>query len=131
MSAQPATAFVLGLAENGYGIVRSLARKRVPVLGAYRDGSEFGRLSRHVQARVLSPSVRDEGQICEQLIEWRRGINGVAVLFATSDDFAVLFARRKDILARHFLFHWIDPTVLDQIVNKFEGSQACQRLGIC
>ena len=47
------TAFVLELGRNGYGILRGLARKRVPVVGFYTRPESFGRFSRHCDARQV------------------------------------------------------------------------------
>lgn len=116
-------AFVLGLSENGYGVVRSLARAGVRVLGFYTDADEYGRLSKHCEAQRL-PSAAPE--VCRHLIAQRERLGDAPVLFPTSDRAALLLARYREALAPHFRFHWLGADVLDSIVDKAKMSLVCR-----
>lgn len=123
---QPQT-LVLGLAENGYGIVRSLARAGVSVAGIYSEQDEFGRLSRFCQSFRLPPPWRDYKNFVLRLKEWARQGSGKPVLFPTDDQCALLLANYGEELAEHFLFHWVRPEIISRMIDKAHLSQLCQR----
>jgi D-aspartate ligase len=122
-------AFVLGLGENGYALVRSLAAAGVPVLGFYREPGESGRWSRLCPSRRIAPGLDDEA-VCRFLIEQTSRLAGTPVLFPTSDEYALLLAAHMRALSRHFLFHWNEPGLLDTIVDKARMARACEGAGI-
>ncbi len=123
-------AFVLGLQENGYGIVRSLAREGVPIVGVYSNANEFGRLSKHCESYYLAPSVERQERFCAMLIEHRAKFDARPVLFPTSDEYAFLLARNMEKLSQHFLFHWVAPDRLSRIIDKSEISEICHGTGV-
>jgi predicted ATP-grasp superfamily ATP-dependent carboligase len=122
-------AFVLGLGENGYGVLRSLARAGVEVTGFYSEAKECGRFSRHVRARLLSPSLEDE-RICDVLIDHARRSRCQPVLVPTSDRFAFLLAQHQARLHEHFLYHWVAPDTLAAAADKDRVALLCQRAGV-
>jgi hypothetical protein len=77
-------AFILGLGVNGYGVVRSLARAGVGMVGFHSAPEELGRFSRYCESHYLAPSLNDD-EICEALIERGRHADGKPVLFPTTD----------------------------------------------
>jgi predicted ATP-grasp superfamily ATP-dependent carboligase len=122
-------AFILGLEENGYGTLRSLAVKKVPCLGIYNDPLHSGRFSRHCKAVYLDPSLA-EPELCQTLIRWSRNLDHKPVLFATTDRFALLLARQREVLSPHFAFHWVCAESLSRIIDKARMSQLCLEAGI-
>jgi predicted ATP-grasp superfamily ATP-dependent carboligase len=123
------SAFILGLAENGYGILRGLAREGVRAAGCHSEAGEFGRYSRYCET-LRVPSVLDEEQFCRALIEWRGDAGGRPVLFPTSDRYASLLARNAERLAAHFRFHWVHADNMERIVDKAGMSAACHDAGV-
>jgi D-aspartate ligase len=122
-------AFVLGLGENGYGILRALARHGIGVFGFYSEAKEFGRFSRYVQAQRLAPESSDE-EICATLIERGRGMAEKPVLLPTSDRYAFLLSRFRESLAAHFRFYPIEEQVLERIADKAEVGRVCAAAGV-
>src|SRR5258708_1303774 len=122
-------AFILGLEENGYGTLRSLADAKVPIVGIYDSPVQSGRFSKYCEALYLDPSLT-EARVCQTLIDWRMKLVDNPVLFATSDRFALLLARQREKLSPHFAFHWVQPEVLSRIIDKARMSQLCQEAGI-
>lgn len=129
MQPKPA-ALVLGLRENGYGIVRSLVRQGVPVVGTYANREDFGRFSRHCQAYRFVPLEQESESARQLLMEWNPGFGGRAVLFPSSDYYANLVVQQREILAQRFLFHWIAEDTFSRIIDKAHMSQACQEAGV-
>jgi len=122
-------AFVLGLSENGYGIVRSLARAGIRVFAFHSEADEYGRLSRLCEAYRLPPRA-DDAALVRILVARRARLATAPVLFATSDRYALLLARQATELAPHFRFHWVSARMLEAIVDKATIGAACARAGV-
>ena len=122
-------AFVLGLGPNGYGLVRSLTREGVPVVGFSYSKEHFGRFSRLIQAHYLDRTLPAE-RLANILIECRSGFKSKPVLLAASDEFAFLLAQCREQLARHFAFHWLSGENAFKVFDKSEMSRLCELAGI-
>lgn len=122
-------AFVLGLNENGYGVVRSLARAGIRVLGFHGEPEEYGRLTRLCEAHRLPPRP-DDAALVRALVVQRARFAAAPVLFPTSDRYALLLARQAIELAPHFRFHWVGAQALEAIVDKAKMSLACAQAGV-
>ncbi len=124
-------ALVLGLGANGYGIVRSLAREGVRVVGLYSRDDEFGRLSRHCDSRRVGAEALSDGEaFCETLAGQARALGGRPVVFATDDRHALLLSRYHTALAPHVRYHPVPAGTMSALVNKAEMSHRCAALGI-
>ena len=123
------SALVLGLGENGYGILRGLAREGIRAAGFFSQPGEFGRHSRYCETHYLPPSLDDE-QVCRALMEARGESGGRPVLFPTSDRYASLLARNGKQLSGHFNFHWVDAESMRCVVDKARMSTACREAGV-
>jgi D-aspartate ligase len=121
--------FILGLEENGYGTVRSLATQKIPLVGIYDSPLQSGRFSRYCKPLFLDPQLSD-AEMCQKLLDWRIDFVDKPVLFATSDRFALLLARQHETLSQHFAFHWVQAESLSPIIDKARMSQLCQQAGI-
>ena len=129
MSIGKPVAFILGLSENGYGVLRSLAREGICAGGFYTKPQEFGRFSKYCETHHLPPSLDDE-QICQVLIERGRRVGGKPVLFPTSDFHALILARHREELSKYFQFHWLGAETLSRIVDKARMSRICREAGV-
>jgi D-aspartate ligase len=123
-------AFVLGLRANGYGIVRALGREGVNVIGIYKMGEEAGRFSKYCRTFELPPDMQSDEKICEALIKWRAAFDEKPVLFISSDKYASLLAKYKDVLSPHFEFHWVSWSELETVVDKSKIGRVCQEANV-
>jgi predicted ATP-grasp superfamily ATP-dependent carboligase len=117
------------LGVNGYGILRSLARAGVGVVGFHTEADELGRFSKYCESHYLPPSLNEE-QICQALIERGRRTGDKPVLFPTSDYHTFVLAKHRDELSRHFRYHWVDAESLWRIVDKAQMSRVCRLAGV-
>jgi D-aspartate ligase len=122
-------AFILGLGENGYGILRSLTREGVRAVGFHTAAQEFGRYSKYCETHFLPPSLNDD-QISRVLIERARRLGAKPVLFATSDYHASVLAKHREELSPYFHFHWVGMDDLRRSVDKARISRVCQEAGV-
>lgn len=123
------TAFVLGLGENGYAILRQLAAAKIPVVGCYDDPLQVGRFSSYCKPRYLDLSAPDS-QLCQTLIDLRMTLADKPVLFVTADEYALLLAKHREILSPHFAYHWLQEDSVSRVIDKARMSQVCQAAGI-
>jgi D-aspartate ligase len=123
-------AFVLGLDQIGYAIVRSLTRAGVPHVGIPMRLRDFGQFSRYCKALRRDPLLMQEERLCQKLIEWRSGFDANPVLFAGGDKSAVVLAKYRDKLSKYFQFHWVTSALLSRMVDKAQMSRVCQEAGV-
>jgi predicted ATP-grasp superfamily ATP-dependent carboligase len=120
-------AVVLGLSLNGIGVVRSLARKGIPIIGVCETPDEFGRHSRYCD-RVCALSSQS-GDAVERLQGLAQSDEAGTVLFPTSDDFVELVAkvaeRSPDIVSA------VSPkSPLDAILDKLAFAEMVDEIGL-
>lgn len=110
-------AVVLGLGITGLGVVRSLARHRVPVIGldtTPRRAGAYTRLCRKVLVNSQRPgAVWDAllGLGCDRESER-------PVLFLTRDTDVLEASARREALAARFRFLLPDPAAVDILMDK-------------
>jgi D-aspartate ligase len=120
-------AVVMGLDVAGYGIVRSLGRKDVPIVGLWRKANECARFSRYCTAIKVEP---DEDSA------WLKAVTGVVarydrpVLLPSNDRYTDLLARHQDVLRSKARFHWVPPESLDVVLDKTRIAEVVRGAGL-
>ena len=130
MSGSGPPAFILGLDENGYGILRSLARMGVPSFGFYNTPKSFGRFSRLCKAFQLGYPAAAVEEICRALVEKRKGFAERPVIFPTSDAFVNLIQSHRALFGEHFRYHWVSSEQHRRILDKGLMGEACEAAGV-
>jgi predicted ATP-grasp superfamily ATP-dependent carboligase len=117
----------MGLDVSGYGVVRSLTRQGVPVVGLWRRSDECGRFSRYCTAVRVLPD--DDAA-------WIDTITSLAarydrpVLFPSNDRYADLLARYRDTLAPRTRFHWVAADDIEAVIDKSRIGEVAERIGL-
>src|SRR5208337_4773946 len=95
-------AVVVGGDYQGLGIVRSLGRRRIPVCGI-DDERSIARFSRYTTHSVTVPSLREERQAIEAILDvgHRLGLRGW-VLYPTRDETVAAIAHHRAVLSEAF-----------------------------
>jgi len=120
-------AVVMGLDVSGYGIVRSLAREDVPIVGLWRGDDECGRFSRYCATLQVAPDQDDR---------WISVLLALAtrfdrpVLFPSNDRYAELLARYRATLEPVTRFHWVDESLIETVLDKARIGAVCERAGV-
>jgi predicted ATP-grasp superfamily ATP-dependent carboligase len=110
-------AFVLGLGINGLGVVRSLGRVSVHVVGFYSFDEEIGRFSRYCQAVHLAPDITPD-KMLKVILEVSDHFKAPPVLYATTDAYAQWINDYQHQLCKRFLFHSVEKSLFAQINTK-------------
>lgn len=125
----PIPAIVLGLGTNGLGVVRSLGRRNIPVVGVYARPEEAGRFSRYCRAERFPSLERDEKGYLERLLRLGEEL-GKGALFPTSDEALQLVSHNRAVLAKSFRFTMPDEQTLDMIISKSGTQDLAERSGV-
>ncbi len=101
-SKKPTGAIVVGGDYQGLGIVRSLGRRQVPVC-VIDDEHSIARFSRYATHTVAVPSLRQEAQTIDAIVETGRrlGLEGW-VLYPTRDETVAALAHNRSLLSGMF-----------------------------
>ena len=122
-------AIVFGLFETGLGVIRSLGKKGVNILGIDFK-NDIGCYSRYVKAIICPHPIEQEKQFIEWIHLTFSGIKGRIPVFFTSDSFLISFSKNREIFSRYFLFNLVDHLLLEQISDKYSQFQLASIAGI-
>ena len=111
-------ALVTGADYRGLGIVRSLGRRGIPVWVLKQDEHLVGSVSRYA-CRSLRYPLEDDRKQLDFLLDLavREGLKGW-VLFPTTDESVVMFARHHKSLAEHYRLTTPPWDVLRRVFDK-------------
>ena len=123
-------AVVLGLGVNGLGVVRTLAKKGIPVFAAYEHPREIGRYSRHCEAVSFPEAQTDPEGFLRELSALGARLGDRPVLFPTTDVQIALVSRERETLSKLFRIQLPDCDVLDLLMDKAMVVNAARRYGI-
>jgi len=124
-------ALILGnLGRKGYGLIRSLARAGVPVVGTSDLHFDVGSFSRYCQRYYTYSNSADGKELCQLLLRWRSDFQQNPVLFALYDHDALMLAKYQDELSTYYEYHWVPREALVQIISKDQMSLLCQQAGV-
>ncbi len=111
-------AFVLGLCPNGLGVIRSLGRHRIPLVGLDYQYPMPGFFSRYASSTQCPHPFHSPDQLCAFLMNRIARGDAKGILFPTSDEFVLFVSRYRDTLSKRFLFALPDEDVLESLLNK-------------
>lgn len=109
---------MLGLCPNGLGVIRSLGRYGIPVVGLDYHYPMPGFFSRYASSTQCPHPFHSPDQLCAFLMN--RIVKGEAkgILFPTSDEFVLFVSRYRDILSKRYFFALPDEDVVESLLNK-------------
>ena len=110
---------VLGLSITGLGVIRSLGKEGLKVLGFdYTDKRDVGFYSRYVKSNICPHPAYQPEKLIEFLVKRLKKESKKSILFPTSDEFVKFISDHRDLLERYFLFNISSQDVLDSIMDK-------------
>ena len=122
-------AVVLGLGVNGLGVVRSLSRAGIPVIGIYTRPGEAGRFSKHCKAKQFPILEIHEPEFLDQLVSLGAGLDQPP-LFPTSDQYLQFLSDHRQVLETYYRFNIVDQSTLEMIVKKNGTQVLAERCGV-
>lgn len=110
-------AVVLGMTETGLGVIRSLGRNGIKVIGLdYRKDVAFW--SRYAESFICPHPLRESSSFRQFMLSLSKKYTCRPVLFLTSDDFVLSVSRMRANLSPYFLLNIPSEDVVESIINK-------------
>jgi D-aspartate ligase len=129
MSKSKNIAIVLGMTETALGVIRSLGRNGIKVIGLdYHKDMAFW--SRYAESFICPHPLGELNSFQQFLISLSKKYTYKPVLFLTSDDFVLAVSRIRANLSPHFLFNIPSEDVVESIINKKMQYEKAQEIGV-
>lgn len=123
-------AFVLQVGALGLGVVRSLGRNGIKVVGFDYDPRAPGLFSKFCRPVLCpDPQTNPEG-IVELLVEEGGRLDEKGVLYPCSDPMALVVSRNRRVLGEYFKFMIPSEEILEGTVNKRQLYDWAEKIGI-
>lgn len=123
-------AFVLGLFDTGWGVIRSLNKNGFRVVGFDFDRRMPGFTSNFCKAKLCPNPVHQPKELLGFLIAEKKRLTEPAILFPTSDAFVLFISRFRDELKQYFLFILPPEEVIELIINKKKQYELAEKANI-
>lgn len=119
------------LQHNCLGVFRSLGRAGVPVYAVVADPAAPVAKSRYLRGQILWQPHHGEGYaaLINRLVAFGRELGRRSVIVCTSDEMAVLVARRRALLEEWFILPEVDPKLPAELADKHSLALLCERHG--
>ncbi len=114
---------------NALGIIRSLARARIPVVATDHDPTALGLRSRYAQPEVLPNPIDEPSAFVDELVALGQRRGGRPVLFATHDDALAAIGPREDEVDALFRRPWSPWGTLEPILDKSHQHAVARSIG--
>lgn len=121
---------MLGLHINGLGVVHSLVRRDVPVIGLDDRPRQIGFRSRYGRKLVCPSPQRAADRLVEFMLELGRSIGSRWVLLPTNDEFTEFISRHREALAPYFAFAVPTAETISELFDKWRFYRLTQRHGV-
>ena len=121
---------VVGAQTAGLGVVRSLGRRRIPVVVLHYRSSDVAHLSCYATASVRVPAPdRDEAAFLRAVVELSAAYGGGAIV-PTADEAVVAVSRHCEVLARHFTVACTPWDVTARFIEKRRTYELAAAVGV-
>ena len=119
------------LQHNCLGVFRSLGRAGVPVYAVVADPDAPVAKSRYLSGQILWQPHRGEGYkvLIDRLLDFGRNLGRRSLIICTSDEMAVLVARRRAVLEQWFVLPDVNPRLPAELADKHSLATVCERVG--
>ncbi len=121
---------ILGLTANGLAQVRSLASKKIKVVGIYSSNDELGRFSLYCKSFKFPDVRKHEKLFKKNLLTLAKDLKAKPVLFAENDIYIDFLSRNREDLEQHFLFILPDREILEKVMRKDCIKQLAEMAGL-
>jgi D-aspartate ligase len=130
MGSRLPAAIVMNLSRNGLGVIRSLGRRGIPVIGVDTHLNGPGAKSRYCEAIACPDPNTDEQALLAFLMDLGRKFDRRATVFPTSDDFVRFLSRHRHQLKHEYSLALPSQDTVCSTVNKRKTYEEAVRLHV-
>ena len=123
-------AIVLSLFDTGLGVIRSLGRAGVTVIGLDSNPVMPGFASRYCEAKLSPDPVHDPEALLEFLMKEAEQLDEPGILMPASDAYVLFISRYREELWKRFLFTLPPDRILETMVNKRYQYELAEQIGM-
>jgi len=121
--------FVFNVHFNGLGVIRSLVKKKIPVIAIDCSNNSLGKCTRFAPFYKVPNPKTHEKEFTKSLIELGKNFKKKPVLFPTNDIWSIPISRYRRDLERYFLTYNPPYDVIDLLINKKKFYSWCKIKG--
>lgn len=122
-------AVVFGLFETGLGVIRSLGRKGIRVLGVDHR-KDIGWYSRYADPRICPHPIRDRFRFIEWIRATLRDRPEPLPAFITADDYIGVLSEERETLAPFIKLNLAEDRLLKAVADKYTQAELATEAGI-
>ncbi len=111
-------AFVLYLGGTGLGVIRSLGRQGIPVIGLDPDPTQVGHFSKYCKGIVCPDPEKNEILCIDFLMKLGEQLNTRGVLIPAADKYVLAIARHSKKLEKYYRIPMAQPHTIETLVDK-------------
>ncbi|MFA5337271.1 MAG: hypothetical protein WC330_02955 [Candidatus Omnitrophota bacterium] len=124
-------AVVLGLSACGLGVIRSLGRENITVLGMdYETDGHDGFYSKYAKSMICPHPVYNPEQLFKFMVDRFGKKEKKPILFPTADEFVQFISDYRDKLEKYFLFNISSKEIIDSIIDKKIQYELAKKVGV-
>lgn len=123
-------AFVLNIGMTGLGVIRSLGRRGIPVVGLGPISKQTGHYSKYCVSIVCPDPVKDEEGYINLLINLGKNLKTKGVLIPTADADVLAISKHRSKLENYYHISMPICGVIGKMVNKKEFHKSILKLNI-
>ena len=120
-------AVVLDIAFSGYGVLRSLADYKIPLIGFYNSRTLPESYTGLCRKKIY---FRNNEELLQQLIELPESLEKKPVLILTTDTFVEFYVKNRHALEGKYLMNMPDSNTVDLLMNKNKFKDFAKENGI-
>jgi predicted ATP-grasp superfamily ATP-dependent carboligase len=121
-------AYVLNCCGTGLGVIRSLGRRGIPVIGLDPNPRQIGLFSRYCKGIVCPEPQDKEEEYVDFLLALGEQLNTKGVLIPTADVDVLAISKHRDKLERYYKLPMAKLEVIEKLVNKKEFYKTLEKL---
>ena len=123
-------AFVLKMGGTGLGVIRSLGRRGIPVIGLDSSFLEVGFFSRYCESIVCPDPEKKEEEYIYLLLAIGEQLNTKGVLIPTGDVDVLAISKHQDELEKYYYFPMAKFDVIEKLLNKRKFYEMLEKLNV-
>lgn len=123
-------AMVFGLGINGLGVVRSLGRRAIPIIGLDPNPSQPGFFSRYCKGVVCPDPAKQEDEYVNLLLTLGEKMNTKGVIIQSEEAGILTILKHKNELEKYYKIPIADLDIIEKLANKGKFYKMLEQLGM-
>jgi len=123
-------AVILGLSVTSLGVVRSLGRRGIKVIGIDHKKNQIGSFSKYCEALICPKPGRAESDLLDFMESLAHRFVDNVVLIPTNDEFVLFLSRNRKNLSQYYKFLLASEELIEGLNNKSEVVRIAEKQGM-